>query len=237
MNDSTIDSDAHERAWERIPWLVNGRLAPEEAQEVEAHAARCSCCREELALQARIHDAVSRDDSLAFASEAAYRKLATRIDAAPRERAVQRKMRWLVAALAIESIGLVAWSGWVWRSSQDRQALYVTLGESQRAAVSGASVRVVFRPESTLEDVQALLKSVNARVVDGPTESGVYTLELPQSGASSAAPDGIEALRASDLVRLAEPVDPPAASRAERAIEQAAYTPQHVEGRELEPSP
>ena len=41
----------HLRAWDLLPWVVNGRATPEQAQWVDAHVATCEDCRAELAWQ------------------------------------------------------------------------------------------------------------------------------------------------------------------------------------------
>lgn len=207
------DADAiHEKAWELIPWFVNGRLSNEDAMLVEAHLASCARCRDECAVQAQIHDAIRDKDSIAFASDASYRKLSDRIDASRERRAVAGRplVKWLVAAVVVESVGLVAWGAWSWHSAAQRDASaarYVTLSKAAGGTASTASsdwVRVVFAADATLEDVQSLLLSVDARLVDGPTENGVYTIAF--GDAPLADTERVNALRASPLVRFAEPV-------------------------------
>jgi hypothetical protein len=65
-------------------------------------------------------------------------------------------------------------------------------------------VRVVFAEETALADVDKLLRRTDASLVDGPSEHGVYTIELRNVGESRA--ERLQALRASAFVRFAEPV-------------------------------
>jgi anti-sigma factor RsiW len=39
---------AHRRAWDTIPWLVNGSASDAQRRAVEAHLHDCGDCREEL---------------------------------------------------------------------------------------------------------------------------------------------------------------------------------------------
>jgi anti-sigma factor RsiW len=205
----------HEKVWGMIPWFVNGRLSHEEALAVETHMAECELCRDECALQAKIHDTIREDDSVAFTSEAAYRRLAARIDSSPLRgsRDSRRVIGLLAAALAVESVALVAWGAWTFTAASSANsttdARYVTLSSPAKVAAPAAGesqVRVVFAPQSTLEDVQGLLRSVSAHVVDGPTEGGVYTLAWSGSSDPDQSSRRMETLRGSSLVRLAEPV-------------------------------
>jgi len=209
MSEETARIDPHESVWGSIPWFVNGRLSDAEATQVEAHLKECERCRAECALQAKLHDAIREDDSMAFTSEASYRKLAYRIDSSAPRRAfvgTRRAVLWLAAALAVESVALVAWGAWSWSSNREPSARYVTLSsaptEVSRAA-NAAQVRIVFLGSATLADVEGLLRGVGARVVDGPTERGVYTVQLNKAESASS---GLSVLKASPLVRLAEPV-------------------------------
>ena len=57
--DSSTDRHAHLRAWEVLPWVVNGRATPDQAAWVAEHVAGCDDCRSELAWQQRLHDAIA----------------------------------------------------------------------------------------------------------------------------------------------------------------------------------
>ena len=48
----------HQRAWELLPWYVNDTLTDGERRTVEAHAAACPLCREEIAASRRLAAAV-----------------------------------------------------------------------------------------------------------------------------------------------------------------------------------
>jgi hypothetical protein len=206
--------DAHEKVWELIPWFVNGRLGAEESVTVEAHLTECARCREECELQNQIHDRMRNDAAVAFATEASFRKMEDRLQssgAALKPRATsgsQRVVMALAAALALESVALVAWGAWSWMGNRTEEARYVTLSSDGGAVApktNGTLVRVVFAESVALSEVERLLRVTEARVVDGPTERGVYTIEL--RGATELSADRLRALRGSELVRFAEPVN------------------------------
>ena len=55
--------DTHAEAWALLPWLANGRIAPEDREWVEAHVQGCAECRAELAAQRMVASQVNRDEA------------------------------------------------------------------------------------------------------------------------------------------------------------------------------
>jgi len=198
----------HEDMWELIPWLVNGRLSGEAAAPLSAHLGHCEECAREYALQLRIQDAMQPDDSIAFASEASFQKLATRLDAASKVERISPKLRSYAAASVLAALGLAAWGAWsVHRAPASPTAAYRTLTSPAPVGGAGVQVRVVFQPNLTLSELARLLHSIDANITDGPTEAGVYTLGFGLSLNSSAqVARRLALLRSNDNVRFAEPV-------------------------------
>ena len=80
-----------------------------------------------------------------------------------------------------------------------------------RASVRGQTLRVVFAPETTLAQMRAALRSVQAGIVAGPTDMGVLTVGIDSGQSLERA---LATLRAQPGIRLVEPVDaPPAGTR------------------------
>ncbi|HEY4873504.1 MAG TPA: zf-HC2 domain-containing protein [Steroidobacteraceae bacterium] len=211
MNTDSVPAGPHGVIWELIPWLVNGRLSGEEAAPVRAHIESCADCAREYAQQLCIFEAMQADDSIAFASEAAFQKLAARLDAAPApalRRTHTPAVRWLVAASILVALGLAAWGGWTVRQTPGATAApYVTLTAPQAATAGGAQLRVVFSSKLTLDELERLLHSIDAYISDGPSEAGVFTLTLaPGRDSATAVAQRLAALRADANVRFAEPV-------------------------------
>lgn len=209
MSADSASGATHAIMEELIPWLVNGRLSDEEAAPVRAHVEICDACAAEYAQQLRIFDAMQADDSIAFASEASFQKLAARLDAAPERPRPQATTRWLAAACVVAALGLAAWGSSLLQRMPGGGAApgYVTLTAVTPAAAGGPQLRVVFSPDLRLSELQRLLRSIEASISDGPTEAGVFTLTLPP-GRNSAAEvaQRLAALRADANVRFAEPV-------------------------------
>jgi Putative zinc-finger len=208
MIDESLRSAQHEDMWELIPWLVNGRLSAEAAAPLRAHLAHCEECAREYAEELRIFAAMQADDSIAFASEASFQKLATRLDAASKLERTSSKLRSYAAASVLAALGLAAWGAWsVHRAPASTTAAYRTLTSPALVGGAGAQVRVVFTPNLTLNELARLLHSIDANITDGPSEAGVYTLGFgPSLNSSAQFARRLTLLRANDNVRFAEPV-------------------------------
>jgi hypothetical protein len=68
-----------------------------------------------------------------------------------------------------------------------------------------AVIRAVFSDSTTLADLHRMLADAHLRIVDGPTEAGVYSLAM--SGAQST-DWSLQRLRSHDTVRFAEVITP-----------------------------
>jgi hypothetical protein len=70
-----------------------------------------------------------------------------------------------------------------------------------------AQLRVVFAADLTLSELARLLHSIDANIIAGPTEAGVYTLGFgPSLDTPAQVARRLALLRANDNVRFAEPV-------------------------------
>src|SRR5690242_4699574 len=108
----------HSRAWEQIPWLVNGSLHGESLNKVQKHLSTCSECRAELVLQTRLRDAVAAQPTVEFAPQSSFNSLWTRIEAAaefqkPVARATShRSSRWFLYAIAAQWLLMAGMAWW-----------------------------------------------------------------------------------------------------------------------------
>jgi hypothetical protein len=121
-------------------------------------------------------------------------------------------VRWLVAALVVQTFGLGLLGTLHWGRSPtagDAPASFRTLTSSPAApAGATAAVRVVFAPGTNVEQVAALLRDIDARIVDGPSPAGTYALALAGTVAGEADPVAmaIGRLRADARIVFAEPI-------------------------------
>jgi len=192
----------HRRAWEAIPWLVNGRIGAAEREALESHLRHCADCRDELALQQRLRDGLLHQAEPAADADAGLARLWQRIDAeaamTPAERRSGTWQRWLAAAVVIQAIALAALLGANFGAAAPQ---YRTL--SADAPPPPEAIRAVFATELPLGELQQVLDRAGLRIVDGPTEVGAYTVyTLVPRGPRDVA---LQRLRADARVRFAEP--------------------------------
>jgi hypothetical protein len=126
---------------------------------------------------------------------------------------------WAVAAQTLLIVGLTTV---IWQQSRapDSAALqsdamlqprYETLTSTAGDAASAReSMRVVFRRDVAVAEVNALLRQLPAQIVSGPSEAGVYTLAVPVTNPGAiddktVAADLLARLRADARVIFAEP--------------------------------
>jgi hypothetical protein len=227
LNPEPPEFDPYPCATESIPWYVNGTLEAAEAARVGAHLKGCEACRREYDGQVRLFEAMQADGTLVFAAEPSFRKLMTRIGtqedagelasgipapvarvtATKAARAPRRVARWLAAAAVVEglALGYGAWALHVYGAAA--QSPYVTLTSPAASYRDSPRIRIVFRSGLSVQGLGMLLHQAGAHIIDGPTDSNVYTLGF--TGAE-VTPGVIEqrvtSLRASSDVLFAEPL-------------------------------
>jgi len=192
-----------------IAWYPDG-LDPEERGAVEAHAADCATCREELAfvrgegspllpqprgesdrVYARVLERIE-----AYEDRARAKALPAAVEAPAPSRARGglgvAPLRAAAALLLAAGVGaLVALTGS--RLMAPGEAVYRSAGEASDVSAAAPAhaalaLDVVFRPDATAEKIQAALRAIGGEIVSGPTQLGVYRVRLaPTADASAAA--------------------------------------------------
>ena len=213
----------HRECWEQIPWLVNDTLDPGEHSRIEPHLRDCRECQEELKEQQRVRAAMRADAPIVLAPQTALQKLMQRIDAheaaapcteaetsqrdlaAPSVRSA-RWPRWVAVAAAVQGVVVALVLATQQRDDVLQAPRFETLTTEPAVRAAGPVLRVVFEAGVPVSDVNAVLRSVGAQIIAGPSEAGVYTLALKLDGAQMEA--GTDAalaqLRADARVLFAE---------------------------------
>jgi len=218
MSDS---SSIHRQAWDLIPWIVNGSAPEPEQRAVQAHFESCADCRAELEFQRQLQAAMAQDSTAETDVRGAWERLRSRLDSAaePEARvgAVQPRARgggvawlpWLTAAMVVQAIGLGALGAAWWSrptapaSLAAPAAVYRTLSATE-AAAPPATIRVVFAPDVTIAQLQAVLAAAKLQVRSGPSDVGVWTLGPALDSDRAATEAALQALRTNSEVRFAE---------------------------------
>jgi hypothetical protein len=216
-------TSVHRQAWDLIPWIVNGSAPESEWQAVQAHLDSCADCREELEFQRQLHAAMAQQIAPQIDARDSWLQLRSRLNMAVEPgpapvRSARRRsngagkaaMPWLIAAMVVQAIGLAA-LGVAWWSrpaalgapSAGSGAVYRTLSAPE-AVPQAATIRVVFAPEITMAQVQAMLAAARLQVRAGPSDVGVWTLGPARDSNRAATEAALRELRASPDVRFAE---------------------------------
>ena len=206
--------------------MVNGRLKSTDSLWLNEHLADCAACRNELAAQQLIRNAIAREPTVEFAPQASFNRLWKQIEAdandtlhgaapmspantaattttaamAARRRPADLWMRVaLVAqAAAIVALGVVLWA----RPAANAYRTVTDLGPS--LGTSQPVVKVIFDDQVRLAEVKDMLRAAELVVAVGPSEAGVYSLVPLDGRATHITPVMLARLRADPRVRFAE---------------------------------
>jgi hypothetical protein len=178
-----------------IAWYPDG-LDAERRGAVEAHAADCSVCREEISFLR----GESAPQAPLVEAERVYARVLERIDAyesrahgverrAPRVLRASRSVPARAAAAVVAAAGVGALAMWLGSRVLSQEPVYHTAGAPVEVASArpGLALDVVFRPDATAERIQSALRAIGGEVVSGPTQLGVYHVRLSPSADASAA--------------------------------------------------
>jgi anti-sigma factor RsiW len=205
-----FDDPEHGKAAELLPWLVNDTLRGAERVRVERHLAECAACRSEMedlrTLQASVaEDEANPEITLAFS------RVNARLDSVRAGLSAKRILRWIAAewmqsrpwlraAVIGQSALLAVLIGAL--LAQPAPHYYRTLSTPPGRVSAGDHIVIVFNPSLREAEVRNMLLDLHARIVDGPSPAGAYTLEL----APGEQPAALAKLRRQRSVVFAEPV-------------------------------
>jgi len=194
--------DPHDQAQMLLPWRVNGTLEAGEAALFDAHLETCAECRADFAANRALREKYAAtplevDVPAVRPHLRAFRDPKTTSTASFAFLRRVKQGRAAVASVAAAAALLIVLA--LPSGGQDEN--YHLLA-SDAGARHGNAI-VLFAPETPERDLRAALQQAGAKLVDGPTASGAYVIELATSDRTAA----LEHLRASRHVVLAEPID------------------------------
>jgi hypothetical protein len=211
-----------------IPWLVNGRVGEDERRALDGHLRNCAECRAEFDEQQRVRSAMCEDRSrVDYAAGASLQKLWARIgheephestpsSVTPIARKVgsvtrNRVVQWLVAAVAVEAVGMTMLAAASLNKSPVNAATalpaFKTVMTTEIVPTTTA-LRVVFAQNLTVNEMNTLLHDENLEIVNGPSVTGAYTLAtvVSPNELDARLPEVLASLRTHAGVRLVEPI-------------------------------
>jgi anti-sigma factor RsiW len=210
----TLSGGQHLDTQALLPWYVSRRLDASETARVEAHLADCSECRADVASERRL---AAEWATMPMETEASWLRLRERLNKDDTERArptlsssfatarsaLTRGRSWLSGVgWALAAAQAIALAVIVTPVRAPAPAPYHALGAAQ--GPSAGNVLVIFDPDTNERRFRDALETNHARIVDGPTASGVYVLHVPADERSAM----LMRMQARPDVELAQPIDP-----------------------------
>ena len=199
-----MDNTAHRRAWELMPWVASGSATEAECLFVEEHLQGCADCREESAFHQNLHRALQQSADYVHDGEPALQRLMARIEAgAPRaeQLTTYRPVRWLVAAVVVQAVGLAAAGVALWERGTAPE--YRTLSNMSNVG-RVADIRLVPAATLGMAELQSLLARRGLQVVAVSSDARLWSLAA--HGSAQDKSDLLQRLRTEPGVLLAEPI-------------------------------
>jgi hypothetical protein len=207
-----FDDPEHGKAAELLPWLVNDTLRGAERVWVERHLSECVACRSEMEDLRTLQASIAEDDADAVVTHA-FSRVSARLDEVEPGPSAKRILRWIAGqwrqtrpwlrgAVIAQSALLAVLIGAL--LGQSAPHYYRTLAATPARASAGDQIVVVFNSSLRETELRSLLLDLHARIVDGPSPTGAYTLELTQGEQWAA----LAKLRRQQSVVFAEPAPP-----------------------------
>jgi len=227
----------HDEIWLLLPWLANGRLAGAQRAQAEEHLRECAACAREMRSQQQLCELLTTPERVTYAPGPSLRKLMERIDgsapapvragrpaARPRPAYAGLAAAWRPPGLAWAAtfVLTVALGTLVATTYRWSQPLYATVTSTARATPD--VLHIAFDRSLPVGEVEELLRSAGARVVEGPGTTGIFGVTpvsvRPSAGTRAAVSPEMRALaarlRADARVRWIEPLaSEPAADSAQ----------------------
>jgi hypothetical protein len=178
----------HDRAFNLLPWLVNGTLGAAERAAVEQHVRSCIVCRRELKEQRQLGAAVLDQPTIHVSAHAGLAELDRRLDAKPAPGA-REWGGWYAAlqpfALATAAgIALLAFLLWLTPLPEIGADRYATLATEPGGSAS--LIDVVFAQQTTAAEMAALLEEIDGEIVAGPSDVGRYSVRVARGRVNDA---------------------------------------------------
>lgn len=226
----------HARTVKLLPWYLSGRLDSRELRAVEAHLAGCDRCQRELeSLEALRMATLESDGDLPHAGADLLDRAMARIEeleveageqvTAPQTRIAGSPLAGAAEAprnlwadlwsplptparvvVVAQLILVVVLGGALLRTGSGEGFLTLGNGGADSSVGQSSRITVVFAEGVAEQTLRETLLELGARLVDGPSAAGFYTLEVPippeNEAELEALLDGLRRRR--DVIRFAE---------------------------------
>jgi hypothetical protein len=203
----------HKRAFELLPWLVNGSLAAQERDAVEEHARDCLLCRRELKEQQCLRTSVLNQPTVHISVQRDFDKLLQQIDDRPIVASgaarIGGRAWWTPARIAAAGATCaVVFAAMLWIALPANDGVAPSAYRTLAAPAIGSSreIDVVFVDSITSAQIRQVLSEIGGEITAGPSDVGRYTVRLDDRKLTADDVSAIaERLAADPRVRFAAP--------------------------------
>lgn len=191
---NTTGKNEHQKVWNLLPWYVNHSLDAVEKDRVRNHIRTCIACRIELQQQQQLFEEMQQTDLLRQVSQAAFAQLRKRIERQSVIRPFTRPNQLsgeskpssgqslgFVKQIALAASLLLLAMPFMLHLPAEQSALtaeYRTLASAPENTPAHNRVRIVFADQPDSKQIGAILHSVSGRIVKGPSENGIYEIQI-----------------------------------------------------------
>lgn len=223
---ATHDNTAHTEREEiegLLPWYVAGKLEPHLTARVRQYLEANPELAHQVAIAREESDAaIAANEAIRPLGAPALERLRASVAAHPRKPSIAMRLSsWrdtlaeAMSALSPSQIALASFAAALLILVQAgvigtlmveraRAPIYETASGPQDAKTS-IELLVGFRPTATVEKIDALLRQMDAHIVDGP-RSGLYKLRIPATDVEDGGrADALRALQQSGIIGVALP--------------------------------
>lgn len=184
----------HRKVWNLLPWYVNHSLDAVEKDRVRNHVRTCIACRIELQQQQQLFEEMQQMDLLRQVSQASFAQLRKRIERQSVIRPFTRPNQlseefqpssgqspgFVKHTALAASLLLLAMPFMLHLPAEQSvsTAEYRTLANAPKNAPAHNRVRIVFADQSDSTQIGTILHSISGRIVQGPSENGIYEIQI-----------------------------------------------------------
>ncbi len=215
------NNSEHQKVWDLLPWYINHSLDSAEQDVVKKHIKTCITCRIELNQQQQVFEKMQQTDLLQQVSQVSFAQLKKRIEEQPKIYVLDKhnEPKKELKFFSHQFVGFVKYTAlaasllllalpFMLDSLIDKPELkgdYRTLANSIEGEQKNNLIRVIFADQSNPEQIEAILSSVSGHIVKGPSQNGVYEVQIGnQQPDSQEIKDAILHLRKNTSVIFAE---------------------------------
>lgn len=203
---------------ELLPWYATGRISREEARGVEAALNTMPDLAQKLAQVQRERDAIALgSEAVAPPPPENLQRLLQQVETTRQVRISKtdkaakegdwigaffaRRQVWQIA-FAAACVALVVMGTQLYRPGDiPGTGTTFNAGTGMTGIEAGSRLIVVFQPAAASSDIAALLTSLDAVIVDGPTPDNAFVVQLPNADSDAVSKAMAEMLAQKDLVQ------------------------------------